>query len=351
MRKLIITALLALSSFSTLAQEGTPELTADAPEKYVVQEGDTLWGLAEKFLKDPWRWQDLWKANKDAIPDPKQLRPGVTLFLDKTGDTPRLRAGQVIAQGGSDSTTRKLTPQVHAEATHRVIPVISAATIRPFLSEPRVVDEKMLEAAPRILASDAARVMLSMGDTAYAHGDFRASKIWQAFRPVKAIADPETGKVIAYEAYFLGTLRLSRHGNDAQAASLEIIDVKQEIGPNDRLLPALSKEVASFMPHAPKAGAEGRVASIYGGLGEAGPTQVVTLNRGQAQGLEPGHVLALYRKPKAMTVDPDNKDKLVFLPPKRYGLAMVFKVFDGLAYALVMNASEPVYVGDIFLQP
>lgn len=352
----IITALLlCFATALALAEPNPPEIAENAPERHVVVPGDTLWGISGKFLKEPWRWWELWKLNRNEINSPHRIYPGQVIILDRSGPTPVLKLGQVLSRGASAAAGAevvKLEPKIYEDRKAEPIPTIPPQTIQPFLSEPRIVEAGTLDKAPRIFATEEDRVMLGVGSLAYAVGIESGDKLWQAYRPAKPLKDPETGEVLGFEAFYLGSLRVSRSAEPGETTTLEVVTNKREMGVGDRLIPAARPDVVSYAPHAPTLPLEGRIASIYDGLGEAGPQSIVTLNRGTAQGVEVGHVLALYHRGKNIKVkDGEDKGKVYHLPDERVGLVLVFSVYDRIAYALVMSAKRPVAVGDLVRKP
>jgi hypothetical protein len=319
-------------------------LKADAPDRYVVVPGDTLWRIAERFTDSPWRWPELWNLNKDQIRNPHRIYPGNVIVLD------RARAQLALAE------TRRLSPRVRAESTAReAIPSIPPQAIEPFLSRPLLVEPDGLDKAPTIVATEESRVVVGNGGRAFVRGLAGSSEeTWYLYRRGSALVDPDTNTTVGYEAIYLGTARVARRG---ETSTIEMTTVTQEIGVGDRLVPAGKPQPVNYAPHAPQAAIQGRVISIYGGVGrvgEAGPQAVVALNRGKADGLELGHVLALYRsagevadasKPK------DAPDRMMALPEERYGLVFVFRVFERVSYALVMQLGRPVKPLDVVRNP
>lgn len=353
MRKLIIVAMLAAALAATplMAQQRAPEgLQDNAPDRYVVVKGDTLWGIAAKFLKDPWRWPEMWKLNAEDVKNPHLIYPGDVIVLDRSGEKPELR----IEMG----ETVKLEPRVRVEKTDRLaIPSIPPSVIEPFLSRPLVIEPDGLENAPRIIAAQADRVYLGSGDVAYVSGikDAKLDSLWQIYRPGKPLVDPESQKTLGYEAVFLGDGRVTRAGDPA---TIRIFAARQEIGAGDRLVAAGPLALKSYVPHAPDKQIHGRIIATTGGLRETGPQNVVTLNRGKADGLENGHVLALLRLGR--TVSKTTRSTKWFradtveatkLPDERYGLVFVFRTFDHVSFALVMSASRPVLLDDVVTTP
>ncbi len=333
--------LFALCAGSALSQ--TPKapfsFRPDAPERYVVVPGDTLWGIAERYTDSPWRWPELWNLNKDQVSNPHRLYPGNVIVLDRTRGKLEVR----------DSV--KLSPQVRSELLARqAVPSIPAAIIEPFLVRPLVVEPGGLEKAPAIVATEENRVILGPGNQAYVRG-LGTSKVptWFIYRQGKPLIDPDTERTLGFEAIYLGTARLVRSG---EPATIQVTSAVQEVGRGDRLVPAELSDTISYAPHAPGGLIKGRIISIFGGItqvGEAGIQSIVTLNRGKADGVEVGHVLAIYRQ--GATVRDVASSTPIQVPDERYGLAFVFRTFERVSYALIMHATRPVNPLDVVQTP
>lgn len=340
-----------------VAQAGVPlsELAPNAPDQHTVKRGDTLWDISKMFLRSPWRWPELWGMNLDQIRNPHLIYPGQVLVLDKTGGRARLRLAQPV--GG----TTKLSPRVRAEPlADDAIASIPLNLIAPFLNEAMVFNTNELATAPRVVASQEGRVVLSRGDLAYVRGDLADLREWRLFREPKPLLDPLTREVLGYEAAFLGTADYTRPGGtqggaDGKAeivpATFTITSNRLEIGVGDRLAPVPPRDFVNYTPHAPGKPVDGRIVSIYGEALNAGQNQIVALNKGASDGLERGHVLALWRA-GARQIDPTDAQRAqIKLPDERHGLLFVFRVFDRVSYALVVSVQDPVRPGDRFTQP
>ena len=339
MIRIISALLLSFLTATAFAHQGKPlQLADDAPDRHVVVPGDTLWGISGTFLKEPWRWPEIWRMNKDQIKNPHRIYPGQVVVLDRSGASPRLKLAQVV----------KLEPKIYVDKDNSVVPSIPQHVIEPFLSQPVVVDEQGMKEAPKIVATEEDRVVLGPGNRAYVTNLKDKLDLWQVYRPTKPLIDPETNETLGYEAYYLGTARRTR---DGEPATVEITSAKEEIGRGDRLAPATRAEIVSYAPHAPSADVRGRIVAVYGGVKEAGRNAIVTLNRGKRDGMEVGHVLALYRS-GAETLYREGDEKQTYkLPDERYGLVFVFRTFDRISYALVMDVTRPVAVADIVRKP
>lgn len=384
LRKSITALVFALSGLAT--SEALPQVPpipqtplafkADAPDRYVVVRGDTLWGISERFTDSPWRWPEIWNFNREQIRNPHWIYPGDVIVLDRVSgtlsiagadgkpaatDTPGAAAAGAPAGGpglgvGSAVGTVRLSPRVRAESTARdAIPSIPPSAIEPFLSRPLVIEPDGLDNAPTIIATEDNRVIIEAGNQAYVRGmgDSKEEN-WFIYRRGKALVDPDTDVTLGYEAIYLGTARVTRPGDPA---TVRLTTVTQEVGRGDKLLPVGVPEVPKYAPHAPAVFMQGRVIGIYGGLGkvgEAGPQQIITLNRGRADGVEVGHVFALYR-PGPLIADASSrtggKPATFKLPDERYGLAFVFRIYDRVSYALVMRISKPVNPLDVVQTP
>jgi len=318
----------------------------NAPDTYVVEKGDTLWSIAQKFLREPWRWPEIWKLNQDQIRNPNRIYPGNVVVLNRGGSNPSLSLGAPV----------KLSPEVRSEALPEdAIPAIRPSLIEPFLTQPLVIEESGLSRAPRIVATEENRVNLGPGGVAYVSGAGDSKEVnWQIFRPGKPLIDPDTRRTLGFEAIFLGTGRITRSGDPA---TMQIVTANQEIGRGDRLIPTGRTAIRQYIPHSPKGAVQGKIISIYGALAssEGGLNSIVALNKGTRDGLEHGHVLALYRA-GASAIDPAStlsRDSAptIKLPDERYGLVLIFRTFDSVSYALVMESSRPVAPGDLLKTP
>ena len=342
-----------------VAQAGVPlsELAPNAPDSHTVKRGDTLWDISKLFLKSPWRWPELWGMNLDQIRNPHLIYPGQVLVLEKSGGRARLR----LAQGGPDGTV-KLSPRVRSEALgDGGVPAVPMHLIGPFLNEGVVFSANELERAPRVVAAPEGRVMMGRGDKAYVLGDLGGLRDWRVFRQATPLRDPTTKEILGYEARFLGTAEYTREGGStatvdgksslAVPATFELLSVKEEVGIGDRLAPVPQRDFSNFAPHAPAKPISGQIISVYGESLIAGQNQVVSINRGAADGVERGHVLAVLRDGPLVTDRTTEKPTQIKLPDERHGLMFVFRVFDRVSYGLVLQVQQPVSAGDRFTQP
>jgi LysM repeat protein len=431
MRKTIITLVVAVASLvpalvradgmppsAEKASAATPQpngskvtmsdLAADAPDQYTVVKGDTLWGIAGKFLKDPWKWPQIWEMNRDEIKNPHWIYPGNVIRLDKTGANPRLTleggaSGSGGPSGGTEADAQSnlvvLNPRTRVENLEAAVPSIPGSAIGPFLSQPLIVESGALDGAPTILATEESRVVVGPGDVAYADRVGSTDGVnWQVYRPGDVIRDPDTNEVLGIEAKYLGDARVRRFGNPT---TLEITRARQEIARGDRMAPSREASFQSYVPRAPDKPLDGTIMTVEGGVQEVGQFDIITINRGARDGMEVGYVLASYHRGAVVNADgdthgsnlalgfkpsswfggwggwgnwnvkpvspvPDSPSapapgtekagaKLsggsVKLPDERNGLVFVFRVFEKMSYALVMKANKPIYVGDIVRTP
>ena len=348
MRNLIIALLSVSMLIATQAKADEVLIKGDAPDRYVVVKGDTLWAISGRFLKSPWRWPEIWRMNKEEIKNPHWIYPGDVVLLDRASGTLRLVKNEKYQGKGFI----KLEPKARIESNENAaIPIISPADIGPFLSQPLVVGEDGLKNAPRIIANEEGRVVIGAGSRAYARGISAGdAKQWHIFRPGKALVDPDTKQVLGYEAIYLGEARVLKYG---ETTTIEIIKAVQEILRDDRLVAATTVDLANFVPHAPTRAVRGKIIDSYGGVAEAGRNSIVTLNKGSVDGLDIGSVLAILRTGEvaAYRDDDDKKPQLVKLPEERYGLLLIFRTFERVSYALVMQSTLSVNVGDSVENP
>ena len=359
-----------------VAQAGVPlsELAPNAPDSYTIKRGDTLWAISGVFLKTPWRWPELWGMNRQDIQNPHRIYPGQVLYLIRSGDRAMLstRPG-----GDGDPATVRVTPRTRYESLgDSAIPPVSLQAIESFLTEPMIVDEATFARAPRIVATQENRVLLTRGDRAYARALYSDSAQgepltvvdgksidYRVFRNATPLRDPTTGEILGYEAQYVGKAQLvdgetRRPGADDKSATelvpakIDIVSAKEEMRIGDRLLPEPERELSNYVPRAPESAQSGQIVSVYGNaVRYAAQNQVVTINRGREHGIERGHVLALQRESSLVTDTTDQARPQLRLPGERNGLMMVFRTFDKVSYALVLQITDGVKVGDRFVNP
>lgn len=386
-RNIITLLMFCCLSFHLNAQEVA--LKKNHPDRHVVVKGDTLWGISAKFLNDPWQWPKVWKLNRAQIKNPHLIYPGDVVFLDMSSGSPELKLLR---------ETITLQPGAVEEPLDKTaISTIPLNVIAPFLSQPLIIEKDQLAESPRIVAGQDNRVVLSPGTRIYINKIEEGDGLnWFVYRPGDNLVDPDTKEVLGVEATYLGDARITKYGAPASAT---IAKAKEEIFIKDRLVPSGDEVVTNFVPHAPDTEMTGRIIKIYGGLAEAGPQSIVSISRGTADGIEVGHVLAINRygpvikdpeptketdeqikakadaKPKLKELNfdvsrdadgkpvvnfekkPETTGELVLepgyikLPDERIGLLMVFRVFERISYALIMQASEPVNTSDVIKTP
>ena len=333
------------------------ELAPNAPESHTVVRGDTLWGVAGLFLKSPWRWPELWGMNLDQIRNPHLIYPGQTLYLDTSDGRARLRVGKSI-----EGSVVKLSPTVRSsELANAAISSIPFNLIEPFLNEAVIFEGNMLDDAPRIVATQEGRVLLTRGDKAYVRGETGKNTVFRIFREAKALKDPTTQEILGFEAPYVGTAEFVRSGTNSRVASSEkaetvpdtfiVTSVREEANIGDRLAPVIGREYDNYAPHSPKTPLTGQIVSVYGTAVTAGQNQIVALNRGKADGVERGHVMALWHDGIKAIDRTDERLTELTLPDERHGMLFVFRVFDRMSYALILSVQQPVRAGDRFSQP
>ncbi|MCC6535028.1 MAG: LysM peptidoglycan-binding domain-containing protein [Burkholderiales bacterium] len=367
MRKSFIIGLVLLLAHGSAWAAAPAALDPNAPERYVVVPGDTLWGISGRFLKDPWRWPQLFELNKDQIKNPHRIYPGDVIVLDRATGRAQVVSGPTVT----------LTPRIRVEPRDAdAIPSIPADAIEPFLTQPLVIDQQTLDQAPRIVATEENRMVVGAGNKAYARGiDGKAAEFWQVFRPGEPLIDPDSREPLGFQAVYLGDARVVRPG---EVSIVEIVRSNQEMYIGDRMFAAPKPQFTSYVPRAPEKSIQGKIISAYGGLAEVGRNSVVTLNRGSRDGLEVGNVLAVFRSPEsASNIRPHTEPISGFrntplygrtgptgrnsgisppipetdLPPERHGLLFVFRTFERVSYALVMQSNAPIHVFDRVQNP
>jgi hypothetical protein len=341
-------------------QAATCEFRANAPDQHLVVKGDTLWDISGKFLEHPWCWPQVWGMNKEEIKNPHWIYPGQIVYFDRANRRLSLnRPGS--GDGGGGNGTLRMSPQIRTEGLGTdAIASIPSAVIEPFLTQPLIVEDDELKGAPRIMSAREGRVFIAKDEKVYVRGALRGNTSFQVFRPGTPLKDPATNQLLAYEAVYLGTVKLNAEAKGGSDVHTFIVsDSKQEMAVGDLLMPAPPTAVRNYVPHQPDHKVDARVVGIYSGVTYAGQNQVVSINRGTLDGLDVASVLQLYTLGKTVKDTTQKGSKwsmgmgstMVKLPDEQSGTLFIFRTFKHISYGLIMQVTEPVQVGDVAKSP
>lgn len=382
MQRRIITLLCAAGmAFSTQTLAANLEVRPNAPERYTVKQGDTLWGISGKYLYSPWQWSRLWDANRDQIHNPDLIYPDQVLVLRHVDGEPRLGLEQT-----DGIPVVKMSPD--KEVSGYGIPAIDVNFYRIFMRHPQIVSRKETAAAPRLLSGPEGRLLYTKGTRVYTKG-LKEPGRYLTYRINKNITDPDTGKFLGQEVAFSGIVRsldytdsvLEQRSKQAgerpkdneyhtrthplitplRTPSIQPLVVEtaiSEIQQGDYLM-KMPEETDRFnmMPHEPSRPVQAKIVSVFEGTRIAGQFQTITIDKGEADGLDKGTVLSLYKRKKTMQVDLSNNFKsrdtveLISTPAEEVGLAMVYRTSEHLSSAIILENISDISVGDTAANP
>lgn len=325
---------------------GGPVMNPNAPESYVVKKGDTLWGIAKVFLRDPWFWPEIWQVNPQ-IQNPHLIYPGDTLHLVYINGRP-----QIVLQRGDAA---RVMPRVRSQPLEGAVTTIPYETVAAFMSKPSVLSEDQIKGAPYVLATRDMHVVMAEGDTLYARGFIHPAELGTHYNVVRvgdALHDPDDdNRIVGYDGIFTGAGHVTRLGDPT---TLIMTESARETEAGDKLFAGGVDVPLDFVPSPPKSKINGRIMAVSNGVSVIGQYEVVVINRGARDGLAPGNVLAVYEAGPVVH-DTANKGffatstigtESVHLPDERSGTFMVFKTFDHMSYGLIMEATSLIRVAD-----
>ena len=319
-----------------------PVVREDAPLEYVVKKGDTLWGIANRFMLDPWQWPEVWYVN-DQLRNPHKIYPGDRLRLVYVDGRARLSTDDRTSGG-----LERMSPQVREMPLDGAIPMIPIDAIRHFLRGPRLVTNDELGASPYLLAFDDEHLVGGAGVSIYVENlEPEKAYTYAVVRKGQVYKDPDNGDVLGYEALPVGDAEVVEYGEPSTAI---LSRSSREALVGDRLLSAEPEAFSeNFYPRAPAAPINGSIIAVTDGVSQIGQYQIVTMNRGSNHGLEPGHVLDILQANR-VAKDPYSFRRIK-LPETYAGKLIVFKVTPRVSFGLVMSITEPVHQFDKVEKP
>ncbi|MFT4613013.1 MAG: hypothetical protein ACI9NT_000147 [Bacteroidia bacterium] len=317
------------------------ELNENVPETYIVKKGDTLWGISGMYLEEPWLWPELWDVNSQ-VDNPHLIFPGDELYIMWVDGKPRLRLRR-----GRDV---KLHPTMRVNSLDLAIPLIPLDQIGPWLRRHRILMADDLNDSAYVVAGDQQHIISGPGDRIFGRGGFpEGERAYGIYRAGETYIDPITEELLGYQAIDIGNAKLLN--DDGDVGTLEVTRITEEVRIADRLLPLEERILdATFQPRAPDAVIDGAyMIAVDGGVTQIGEMSVVVVNKGRRDGLNIGHVLAVYQA--GDLIFDKVAEENVQLPDTRAGLAMVFESFEKASYALILKASRPLKVMDKVKNP
>lgn len=349
------------NSSRTLATGTRLPLATNAPDTYTVKAGDTLWGISQTFLSQPWYWPELWYLNPQ-VQNPHLIYPGDVLSLVTIDGQTRL---MVTERGGAERVTSggavRLSPEIHSESL-QAITTIPYNVIGAFLGRPSVLSKDEVKGAPYLISVRDKHIVGSAGDEVYARGIRTAGEgiRYNIVHVDEPLYDPESNDLLGYRGVYVGTGPVVATGDPAK---LTLNETVREALPGDKLFAESYQMNMDFLPHAPSGTVEGSIFAVNG-VFVAGRYQVVAINRGSKAGLDVGSVLAIYQAGETVrdvysdgrSANPMNTSRGLFkkkvkLPDERAGTVLVFKTYERMSYALIMDATHPVSIGDYVRNP
>jgi hypothetical protein len=364
------------------------ELRPDHPERYQVQAGDTLWGIAGRYLEAPWRWREIWQANL-GVANPNLIYPGDVLVVSYHG-------GEPVVRVENGMRVVKLQPRVRSEQLDAAIPTIPVSAVGPFLSRPVVADEAQIDAAPYLVGFPNDRAVAGLGDMIFVRSIFaqRGSR-WEILRPGEEFRDYQSGERLGFEAAYVGSAELVQSGDPA---TLRITRSAIEATPGDRLRPSQEEQaIRAFLPRPVSEAVRGHIIAVLNGVSQIGQYDVVVIDRGSDNGIAIGDVFGVYaggelqrdrvksRKrewnwrnenplqtefwygdwevtgwrrnqlndnaPLPLHVEARKKTDEYVVPNWSVGNAMAFRVFPRVSFALIMSANAAIHVGNLVSAP
>jgi hypothetical protein len=337
---------ITLAAQEASATAGQVALNPNHPDRYVVKRGDTLWDISAMFLRDPWYWPEIWYANPQ-VENPHLIYPGDVLTLVYVNGQPQLQVQRAAASGGAE----KLSPRVREESLENAIPTIPLEVIGAFLSRGSVLQKDEIKGAPYVVAIREEHMIGAAGNELYVRGDIAGVDYGYSIVHVgDKLVDPDDGDVIGYEGVYVGAGTIRRVGDPS---TLFLNDTTREALEGDRLISRPATFPAYFTPKSPSQPVEGSIIAVVDGVSQVGQYQVIIINRGARDGLEAGNVLRVWQTGDKVD-DHDKPGRIsrnVRLPDEPAGISMVFRTYDRVSYALIMEATSEIHVLDTVRNP
>lgn len=364
-KMLALVLLLQLSAFAVFAADQV-QIREDAPSRYQVLEGDTLWDISGRFLEDPWLWPEVWALNPQ-IENPHLIYPGDIIELEYTADGPllTLRRGGDGAPNADGLRTVRLSPQVRRQALGSSIPAIPADEINAMLSRNIVVPVSVLNAAPYLLDNRSGKLFTSDNDVVFAKGNWNADILrYDIVRPGREYTDPDTGAVIGTEGILVGSATIIDRDDDN--ATLSVNQMLREARTGDRFVPSISTRIEStYFPEPPAIAINASILDIGSGRSLGSVYDTILINKGSRDRLQVGDLLGL-QKPDIVVEDEQgeatigerfkralgfSREHVETFDGEIYASVLIYRVFDNASFGIILSSNQMVRLEDKVITP
>ena len=318
----------------------------NAPKRYVVKKGDTLWAISNMFLNNPAYWPEIWDKNQK-LANPHRIYPGDVLYI---------HTGKQIVKRSNGSITDKMVPQMRIE--RKGLGGSPISTLAPFLAWPHALDKNTIKNSPYIVGADGAKLLFGKGQTVYVKNlsDRHSGGRYAIYHKDKKLIDPDTNADLGYEVIYTGFIEVQNPALNAEVATATIEEAIREIRPGDKLL--FEKDETNKLTaqiQRPRKKVRGTIISLFNANIISAETMIITINRGARHAIKPGFTLGVYSPIRTIN-DPVNMEKRkykfqpvqsakVTLPPKRVATAIVYKVLNDISYAVITGSLNTVKKG------
>jgi hypothetical protein len=374
---LLAVAVAGLGAATTVPEVALAQATADrsmsvpiaanAPERYVVQKGDTLWDISGMYLKDPWYWPEIWHVNP-SIQNPHLIYPGDVLYFSYVDGKPRVSLEAASAM--------RLSPEVRSSPLNGAIRAIPYDLLMDFVGRPSLLSKEDVKNEPYVVGMRDHHIVGSTTNEVYARGlgEPAAGMRYNIVAVGEKLYDPDDGDLLGYIGHYAGTAAVIQStgavvpGDDSvrtmrreePLTHMRVVEIGREIMQGDKVFPVQAEVGADFVPSPPSNEAIlGQIIAVVDGVRAAGKHQVVAINRGKQHGLAPGNALGVFYRGELIRDRFDRENWSAFtanydkvrLPDERSATILLFTVKDRMSYGLVVQSSQVINRGDFIAHP
>ncbi|MFC3094208.1 LysM domain-containing protein [Alteromonas sediminis] len=330
------------------------EVKSDAPERYTVKKGDTLWDISGMYLSEPWRWPELW-ANNTQIQNPHLIYPGDVLVL-------RYVDGQPVLTVEGSKKRMVLTPNEKRIDKAQAIDVLPWEVLEPYVENSWIVSQDSYDIMPKVLGNQDGAVRFADDDVLLTRRFGRAEDQYHIVRHMGTISDLQ-GNELGYQLNHIASADMLEDdlGNEWL---IKVKNNKQEILRGDRLWSAPDFKGEDLELAAVSEGVRGNVVGSLHPYAMFGKYDVVIVDLGDGQ-VVPGSVMGIYAQGPNIIDDGEpkyadesdaitsafNDGTTVTQPALKLGELVVFSVFDNASYGIITRAEKSIKTGFIVGKP